>query len=122
MKKEYRGKADISGAWKAAPVSQLPAVAFCRQSEVKQQEQRVSQLLCSVVRTAVNLSRIIWFVLLLLLQQSWGPQLKQALQHSRRGGGWGNPLLRAHEHTDAEVKDRSSRTFPDDCQETVGLR
>jgi len=91
LKKEYRGNADISGACKAAPVSQLLAEAFCRQSEAKQQEQRVSQLLGSVAWTAVKLSRIIRFVLLLLLQQSWGPPLKQVLEGWLRGG-LGEPI------------------------------
>lgn len=39
FEKAYRSKAGISGACKAAPASQLPAVDFCRQSGVKQQEQ-----------------------------------------------------------------------------------
>lgn len=111
FEKAYRSKADISGACKAAPASQLPAAAFCRQSGVKQQEQGVSQLLCSVVPTAVRLSGIIWFVLLLLLQQSWGTQLNPLLTP---GGGWGN-LPEGSEHRDAQVKDRSSRTCPGHC-------
>lgn len=81
------GKADICGACEAAPASQPPAVAFCRQREAKQQEQRLSQLLCGAVRTAVKLSRIIWLVLLLLLRQSRGPQLKQAPERSLTAGG-----------------------------------
>lgn len=39
FEKAYRSKAGISGACKAAPASQLPAEAFCRQGGVKQQEQ-----------------------------------------------------------------------------------
>lgn len=109
LEKEYRGKADISGACKAAPVSQLPAVAFCRQSEEKQQEQQVSQLLCSVVRTAVKLSRIIWFVLLLLLQQSWGAQLKQALAAGR---GLGEPFAKGLRTHRCRIKRQEQQNFP----------
>lgn len=39
FEKAHRSKAGISGACKADPASQLPAVAFFRQSGVKQQEQ-----------------------------------------------------------------------------------
>lgn len=90
FEKAHRSKAGISGACKAAPASQLPAVAFCRQSGVKQQEQWVSQLLCSVVQTAVRLSRIIWPVL--LLQQSWRTQLNRVFATGR---GLGEPALKA---------------------------
>lgn len=58
----------------AAPVPRLPAGALCRRREAKQQEPGASQLLLGAVWTAVMLSGISWFVL--LLQQSWGPRVK----------------------------------------------